>query len=81
MTDETKTATEPPLDCLVRRLRALARYEHDDLSIGDEAAVELERLIEAFRQVKSIAARGMWHDEGYDELIYHLQSVVHNGPS
>jgi len=29
---------------LPQRLRALARHEHDDLSIGDEAADEIERL-------------------------------------
>lgn len=39
-----KAAAEPPLDCLVGRLRAMARYEHDDLSIGDDAADEIERL-------------------------------------
>lgn len=31
-------------DTLIERLRALARAEHDDLSIGDEAADEIERL-------------------------------------
>lgn len=29
---------------IVDRLRALSRCEHDDLSIGDEAADEIERL-------------------------------------
>lgn len=29
---------------LAGRLRALSRCEHDDLSIGDEAAAEIERL-------------------------------------
>lgn len=29
---------------LTKRLRALSRHEHDDLSIGDEAADEIERL-------------------------------------
>jgi len=28
---------------LIERLRALSRHEHDDLSIGDEAADEIER--------------------------------------
>jgi hypothetical protein len=32
------------MDDLVQRLRALSRYAHDDKSIGDEAADELERL-------------------------------------
>ena len=31
-------------DDLIARLRALSRHEHDDLSIGDEAADEIERL-------------------------------------
>lgn len=34
---------------LIPRLRALARAEHDDLSVGDEAADEIERLREALR--------------------------------
>lgn len=29
---------------LTKRLRALSRHKHDDLSIGDEAADEIERL-------------------------------------
>lgn len=29
---------------LINRLRSLTRSEHDDLSIGDEAADEIERL-------------------------------------
>lgn len=29
---------------LTKRLRALSRHEHDDLSIGGEAADEIERL-------------------------------------
>lgn len=29
---------------IVERLRSLAKYEHDDLSIGTEAADEIERL-------------------------------------
>ena len=32
------------MDDLIERLRALSRHEHDDLSIGDEAAGEIERL-------------------------------------
>jgi hypothetical protein len=29
---------------LISRLRALSRHEHDDLTIGDEAAYEIARL-------------------------------------
>ena len=32
------------LSDLVSRLRAMARFEHDDLSIGNEAAAEISRL-------------------------------------
>jgi phosphoglycerate dehydrogenase-like enzyme len=32
------------MDSLVQRLRALSRVEHDDFTIGEEAADELERL-------------------------------------
>ncbi len=31
---------------LVRRLRSMARFEHDDLSIGDEAADVLQELLD-----------------------------------
>ena len=30
---------------LIRRLRAMSRHEHDDLSIGDEAADAIEELL------------------------------------
>ncbi|MBU2834449.1 hypothetical protein HF673_01285 [Acidithiobacillus thiooxidans] len=33
-------------DDLANRLRALANYQHDDLSIAEEAADEIERLRE-----------------------------------
>ena len=34
---------------IVKRLLALARAEHDDLAIADEAADEIERLREALK--------------------------------
>jgi len=34
---------------LVKQLREMARYEHDDLSIGDDAADEIERLRAALK--------------------------------
>jgi hypothetical protein len=34
----------PAVGELVKRLRALSRHEHDDLSIGDEAASRIEQL-------------------------------------
>ena len=36
---------------LISRLRALSRHEHDDLTIGDEAADEIERLRAALRNL------------------------------
>jgi len=33
---------------LVKRLRAMARHEHDDLTVADEAADEIERLVALF---------------------------------
>lgn len=40
---------------LISRLRALSRCEHDDLSIGDEAADEIERLTAALAVEKADA--------------------------
>lgn len=42
---------------LIERLRAISRHEHDDLSIGDEAADEIERLQ---RQLDAGTEAG-WH--------------------
>lgn len=33
-----------PVDSLVMRLRAMARHEHDDLSVADEAADRIEAM-------------------------------------
>lgn len=33
-----------PVDSLVMRLRAMARHEHDDLSVADEAADMIEAM-------------------------------------
>jgi hypothetical protein len=42
---------------LTKRLRALSRHEHDDLSIGEEAADEIERLQSSLaRHVDSVCA-------------------------
>lgn len=38
-------------DDLLTRLRNLAQAKHDDLSIGDEAAAEIERLRDAINQI------------------------------
>ena len=36
---------------LISRLRALSRHEHDDLTIGDEAADEIEKLRDALAKL------------------------------
>ena len=41
---------------LISRLRALSRHEHDDLTIGDEAAYEIARL----RVDHAAAMAAMW---------------------
>jgi hypothetical protein len=41
------------MDDLVQRLHSLSRHEHDDLSIGDEAAYEIERLTAEKSQMQS----------------------------
>lgn len=40
---------------LIARLRALSRYAHDDKSIGDEAADEIERLRSIGREAAEAA--------------------------
>ena len=40
---------------LVQRLRGMSRYEHDDLSIADEAADEIERLTQALKKANDQA--------------------------
>lgn len=40
-------------DDLVNRLRALANYQHDDLSIAEEAAEEIKRLRAQIRLLES----------------------------
>ena len=41
---------------LIDRLRALSRYAHDDKSIGDEAADEIERLRAKTAGIEEIAS-------------------------
>lgn len=45
---------------IAERLRALTRYEHDDVTIGDEAAAEIERLC---AELESTAATRVLHDK------------------
>ena len=46
--------SNPAANDIVERLRALSRYEHSDLSVGDEAAAEIVRLRGAFAKVKEV---------------------------
>ena len=44
MKDKTTPLSAVAVDPLVRRLRAMARHEHDDFSIGNEAADRITEL-------------------------------------
>jgi hypothetical protein len=41
---------------LIEQLRALSAYEHDDASIGEEAAAEIERLTAENKRLTNIIA-------------------------
>jgi len=49
MNDKTEPLSTVAVDPLVMRLRAMARFEHDDFSIGDEAADRIEQLEQRIR--------------------------------
>lgn len=53
-------------DDLVQRLRALAKCEHSDNTIGDEAADEIERLRAELADMRS--DRDSWRDQALDRL-------------
>ena len=48
---------------LIQRLRALARCEHSDLSIGDEAADEIERLATSEADLTQLRTLAKEHPE------------------
>lgn len=52
-------------DTLTQRLRSLARGEHDDLSVGEEAADEIERLTAALDEPPAPQTE----DDGWPEAI------------
>jgi hypothetical protein len=54
---------------LAERLEAMARHEHDDLSIGEEAAAALR---EAHAEIEHLQEHGPWID---DELFLDGKSV------
>jgi hypothetical protein len=62
------TATREPGE-LVKRLRALARKEHSDYSIGDEAADEIERLSKTYEEIK-------WEKEQQERAHYSVQEYI-----
>ncbi len=73
------------LDDLVKRLRALSKCEHDDLSIGDEAAdciLEFESLVLAtekeLREKASAALDSYFNNdkEGLLERMRKLDNVI-----
>jgi hypothetical protein len=47
-------------DDLIARLRAMSRYEHDDSSIGDEAADRIEALEAECERLRQDAERYRW---------------------
>jgi hypothetical protein len=53
---------------LIERLRALSRHEHDDLSIGSEAADEIERLREKWADAETRCALLNRRTRELDEL-------------
>ena len=55
---------------LISRLRALSRHEHDDLTIGDEAADEIERLTACLKKANDQAEHfeREWYLRG-DEIV------------
>lgn len=53
---------------LIERLRALSRHEHDDASIGAEAADEIERLTKELDAMRLDAERYRWLREGRMEF-------------
>lgn len=56
----TSVAPAAPYDDLERRLRAMSRHEHDDLTIGDEAADALAALRGEVERLK-LDAGHLWH--------------------
>lgn len=54
-----KPTRQRPLERIVMGLRALAKFEHDDFSIAEEAAAEIEALSQLVRDI-SAAAESAW---------------------
>jgi len=72
---------------LVRHLRAMARYEHGDMTIADDAAAEIERL-RAERDALKTAAReflttlgaamktGRFHMNGSADMCHFVRQAM-----
>jgi hypothetical protein len=56
---------------LVQQLRGLSRWEHGDVSIGDEAADEIERLRAALRP---FAGLFLWPDDLGEDAAANIRS-------
>lgn len=63
------------MDDLVKRLHALSRYAHDDRSIGDEAADEIERLTAERDALQADAARYRWLRDMDEDPICSLAAM------
>lgn len=63
---------------IVERLRALSRCEHSDLSVGDEAAAEIERLRGGWEEMTRTARQmQMSYVDNHQGDVYHaMQALV-----
>lgn len=63
-------------DALVNQLRALARFEHADLSIGDEAADEIIRLRSMVREARTFCR--LYLLDEYGDADYCIDRAHHD---
>lgn len=65
---------------LIARLRGLSRYEHDDRSIGDEAADAIEHLQADAARLRDLLRECrlalIWSDAANDEFIARLGAAI-----
>lgn len=67
--------TETPLSDLITRLRGLAAAEHDDLSVGEEAAETIERLRDSLAEY-SMMRGSLLEKDALAEQIEAAQSLM-----
>ena len=63
------------MDDLVQRLHSLSHHEHDDLSIGNEAADAIERLTAERDALQADAARYRWLRDMDEDPICSLAAM------